>query len=118
MASTSSHPGQTPLELFGTDALIDEEDRAIRDTVRRHVEDKLKPHIAEWYESGSVPARELTKELGGLGVLGMHSRATAVRAPAPRRTAWPAWSSRPATPGCARWSACRDRWRCTRSGST
>src|SRR3954452_16846206 len=72
MASTSSHPGQTPLELFGTDGLIREEDLAIRDTVRRHVEEKLKPHIAEWYESGTVPARELTQELGGLGVLGMH----------------------------------------------
>ena len=34
---------QTPLALFGTDELIGEEDRAIRDTVRRHVEDKLKP---------------------------------------------------------------------------
>ena len=63
---------QTPLALFGTDGLIGEEDRAIRDTVRKHVEEKLKPHIAEWYESGQVPARELTQELGSLGVLGMH----------------------------------------------
>jgi glutaryl-CoA dehydrogenase len=63
---------QAPLALFDTDGLIGEEDRAIRDTVRRHVEEKLKPHIAEWYEAGQVPARELTKELGALGVLGMH----------------------------------------------
>ncbi len=63
---------QSPLGLFGTDALIAEDDRAIRDTVRRHVEEKLRPHIADWYESGSVPARELTRELGSLGVLGMH----------------------------------------------
>ncbi len=63
---------QTPLDLFGTDALISEEDLAIRDTVRKHVEDKIKPQLADWYESGSIPARELAKELGSLGVLGMH----------------------------------------------
>ena len=46
------------------------------------------------------------------------SRATAAPAPAPRRTGWPAWSSRPATRACAAWSRCRARWRCSRSGST
>ncbi|MGN6251248.1 MAG: acyl-CoA dehydrogenase family protein [Marmoricola sp.] len=69
---TAQNRTQTPLELFGTDALIDEESRAIRDTVRRFVEDRIKPDIAEWFESGSIPARELARELGGLGVLGMH----------------------------------------------
>lgn len=63
---------QTPLGLFSTDSLIGEEDRAIRDTVRRYVEDKVKPKLADWYEAGAVPARDLAKELGSLGVLGMH----------------------------------------------
>ncbi len=63
---------QTPLGLFGTDALIGDEDLAIRDTVRKHVEDRLKPQLADWYESASIPARELARELGSLGVLGMH----------------------------------------------
>ncbi|WP_346777019.1 acyl-CoA dehydrogenase family protein [Streptomyces sp. HNM0575] len=63
---------QTPLGLFGTEALIGEEDRAIRDTVRQYVADKVRPKLAGWYEAGSVPARELAKELGSLGVLGMH----------------------------------------------
>ena len=63
---------QTPLGLFDTDSLIGEEDRAIRDTVRRYVEDKVKPKLADWYEAGAVPARDLAKELGSLGVLGMH----------------------------------------------
>src|SRR4051794_20139424 len=63
---------QSPLALFDTDSLIGEEDRAIRDTVRKYVEDKVKPNLADWYEAGSVPARELAKELGSLGVLGMH----------------------------------------------
>ena len=63
---------QTPLGLFGTDELLDEESLAIRDTVRRFVDDKIRPEIADWYESGSIPARDLAKELGSLGVLGMH----------------------------------------------
>ena len=63
---------QTPLDFFGIDALLGEEEIAIRDTVRRVVEDRIKPQLAGWYESASIPARELTKELGTLGVLGMH----------------------------------------------
>lgn len=63
---------QNPLELFSVDGLIDEADRDIRDTVRAYVEKSVKPHIAEWYEAGRIPARELAKELGALGVLGMH----------------------------------------------
>jgi glutaryl-CoA dehydrogenase len=62
----------TPLGLFGTDDLVGEEERAIRDTVRRFVEEKVKPELADWYESGSIPVRELAKQLGGLGLLGMH----------------------------------------------
>ncbi|MGN6783454.1 MAG: acyl-CoA dehydrogenase family protein [Marmoricola sp.] len=63
---------QTPLELFDIDALIDEESRAIRDTVRRFVDERIRPEVAEWFETGAIPARELAEELGGLGVLGMH----------------------------------------------
>ncbi len=62
----------SPLELFAIDGLLDNEERATRDTVRRYVDERVRPHIAEWYESGVVPARELSKELGGLGLLGMH----------------------------------------------
>ncbi|MGH3323580.1 MAG: acyl-CoA dehydrogenase family protein, partial [Streptomyces sp.] len=63
---------QTPLGLFGTDALIGDEERAIRDTVRGFVQDKVKPKLADWYEAGAIPARDLARELGSLGVLGMH----------------------------------------------
>src|SRR5215212_7801847 len=62
----------TPLELLDTDSLIGEEDRAIRDTVRSLVEDKLKPEIAGWYDAGTAPVRELAKEFGSMGLLGMH----------------------------------------------
>jgi glutaryl-CoA dehydrogenase len=63
---------QTPLNLFGTDDLINPEDLAIRDTVRRFVDERLRPSIADWFEAGMVPARELAGELGALGLMGMH----------------------------------------------
>ena len=61
-----------PLELFGTDALISEEDRAIRDTVRSYVEKSIKPQLADWYEAATIPARDLAVQMGELGLLGMH----------------------------------------------
>ncbi len=61
-----------PLALFATDSLLTEEDRTIQATVRRFVTERIRPHIGEWYESSQLPARELAKELGTLGVLGMH----------------------------------------------
>ncbi len=61
----------SPLALLDTDALINDEDRAIRDTVRTYVEDRLKPEIAGWYDAGKVPVRELALEFGSLGLLGM-----------------------------------------------
>jgi glutaryl-CoA dehydrogenase len=61
----------TPLALLDIDTLIGEEDRAIRDTVRKYV-DGVRPRIAEWYDAAEVPVREIVRELGSLGVLGMH----------------------------------------------
>ena len=63
---------RSPLDLLATEGLIDEDDRDIRDTVRRFVDDRVRPHVADWYESGRIPARDLARELGSLGVLGMH----------------------------------------------
>ena len=62
----------SPLALLDTDSLISDEDRAVRDTVRSFVDDRLRPEIAGWYESGSVPVRDLAREFGALGLLGMH----------------------------------------------
>ncbi|MGI8612846.1 MAG: acyl-CoA dehydrogenase family protein, partial [Nocardioidaceae bacterium] len=61
-----------PLDLFAIDGLLDQEELAIRDTVREFCADRIRPHIAEWFEAGDVPARELAQELGKLGLLGMH----------------------------------------------
>ena len=61
-----------PLGLVGFDDLLDTEERAIRDTVRRFCDDRIRPQVAGWFEAGSVPARELAPELGAIGLLGMH----------------------------------------------
>ncbi|MEU4211270.1 acyl-CoA dehydrogenase family protein [Streptomyces sp. NPDC026206] len=60
-----------PHDPLGIDDLLTDEDRAIRDAVRQWAADRVLPHIAEWYERGEVPARELARELGALGALGM-----------------------------------------------
>ena len=63
---------QSPFELFSIDSLLDDEERAIRDVVRDFVDTRIKPEIADWFEAGQIPARDLARELGQLGVLGMH----------------------------------------------
>ncbi|MFC9518988.1 acyl-CoA dehydrogenase family protein [Nocardiaceae bacterium NPDC056970] len=60
-----------PLDLFGIDALLSDEERDIQATVRRLVDGRLRPQLPEWFESGTLP-REIARELGGLGLFGMH----------------------------------------------
>ena len=61
----------SPLELFDTDRLLDEDERDIAATVRKFVDTRLRPNVADWFESGSLP-KELAKEFGALGLMGMH----------------------------------------------
>ncbi|MEU2605117.1 acyl-CoA dehydrogenase family protein [Streptomyces albus] len=69
MSTTSAFDAHDPL---GLDDLLDDEDRAVRDTVRAWAADRVLPHIADWYERGELPGvRELARELGSLGALGM-----------------------------------------------
>ncbi|MET8445095.1 acyl-CoA dehydrogenase family protein [Streptomyces sp. NPDC004981] len=68
----SKAPPFDPGDPLGIDDLLDPEDLAIRDTVRTWAADRVLPHIAEWYENGELPGiRELARELGSLGALGM-----------------------------------------------
>jgi glutaryl-CoA dehydrogenase len=61
-----------PLDLIDVDSLHTDEERQIRAVVRKVVDDLVRPYVAEWYERGHVPARELALEFGKLGLLGMH----------------------------------------------
>jgi len=61
-----------PLDLLNLSDLLTEDERDIQRSVRALVTEQVTPHIAEWYEQGTLPARELAREFGKLGVLGMH----------------------------------------------
>jgi glutaryl-CoA dehydrogenase len=63
---------QTPAELFAINSLLSEEERAIAAVVHDYVESNITPNIADWFDSGRIPARELARDFGSLGLLGMH----------------------------------------------
>src|SRR3954464_602329 len=70
--STTAAPPIRPSDYLALDALLSDEERDIRDTVRAWVRDKVVPNVGEWFEQATVPVGELAPELGKLGVLGMH----------------------------------------------
>ncbi|MDT0458679.1 acyl-CoA dehydrogenase family protein [Streptomyces sp. DSM 41527] len=72
MSAAPVVPPFDPGDPLGLDDLLTDEDRAVRDTVRGWAADRVLPHIADWYERGELPGiRELARELGSLGALGM-----------------------------------------------
>jgi glutaryl-CoA dehydrogenase len=60
-----------PKDFLDLGALLSSEERLLRDTVRRFVEDRVLPEVADWWEAGTFPV-ELSKEMGAMGLLGMH----------------------------------------------
>lgn len=73
MTTVNKERARTPSasDFLDIDALLSDEERMVRDTVRAFVRDRILPNIGEWFEEGTLP-RELGPELGKLGVLGMH----------------------------------------------
>jgi len=71
MAVTEKTTALEPLDFLAIDALLDDEEKAIRDTVRSFVREKVLPDVGDWFEQGILP-RELIAELGKLGLFGMH----------------------------------------------
>jgi len=68
-----SLPAPDPSDPAALDSLLTEDERAVRQAVRGLLDRRVEPHIAEWFEAGEIPViRDLTRELGSLGVLGMH----------------------------------------------
>src|SRR4051812_32392916 len=60
------------LDLVDVDSLLTAEEVDVRAAARRFAGERVRPALPEWFESASIPARELAKELGALGFLGMH----------------------------------------------
>jgi glutaryl-CoA dehydrogenase len=57
------------LDFFNIDSALSEEERAVRDSVRRFVDERVLPIIGDAYVQGRFP-RELIPEMGELGVFG------------------------------------------------
>ena len=73
MSPTPLLPVADAVDILGTDALLHDEERAIRASVRELCAQRIDPHIATWWEEGTLPQpRELARELGRMGLLGMH----------------------------------------------
>jgi glutaryl-CoA dehydrogenase len=71
VATTAKPTALDPRDFLAVDALLDDEERAIRDTIRKFVRDRVLPDVGDWFERGVLP-RELVKELAQLGLFGMH----------------------------------------------
>ena len=61
---------RTASDILGIDALLSDDEQAVRDRVRSFVDARIRPHIADWFDRALFPA-ELAPALGELGVLGM-----------------------------------------------
>ena len=62
----------SPLNLTSFDTLLDDEERMLQEAMRDFATKELKPHVAGWFEEGTIPAKELGPKFGQLGALGMH----------------------------------------------
>jgi glutaryl-CoA dehydrogenase len=57
------------LDFYDLDALLTDEQKAIRDTVRSFVDSEVLPGIRQWWDEGSFPTH-LIPQFGELGLLG------------------------------------------------
>ena len=73
MSTTEKLAPFEPLDAAGIDDLLSADERAVRASVRQLCDERIEPYVADWFERGQIDdVRGLAKELGALGVLGMH----------------------------------------------
>lgn len=58
-------------DYLDIDYLLSQQEIDLRSQVRQFVDDRIRPNINSWYEDAVFP-QDLVKEMGGLGLLGMH----------------------------------------------
>jgi glutaryl-CoA dehydrogenase len=71
VSSDSTKAGRGHSEVLRIADLLSDEERLVAATVRRFVQERALPRMAECFEQGAFPA-ELVPELGKMGLLGMH----------------------------------------------
>ncbi|MCW2539166.1 MAG: putative acyl-CoA dehydrogenase [Frankiales bacterium] len=69
---TESFDALDRLDLLDLDSTLAPENQLLRHTIRRFADEQLRPNVADWFEAGTLPVRDLALEFGKLGVLGMH----------------------------------------------
>ncbi len=73
MSTTDKLAPFQPLDAAGIDDLLSADERAVRASVRQLCDERIEPYVADWFERGQIDdVSGLAKELGALGVLGMH----------------------------------------------
>ena len=73
MSTTAARTPLNPTDPAGLADLLTSDERDVAASVRQLCADRIDPYVGEWFERGEIPdIRGLTKELGALGVLGMH----------------------------------------------
>src|SRR2546425_5826297 len=60
-----------PVDFLDLEALLSDEERMIRETVRDFVKQRVLPVVDDWFERGHFD-KAVIRELGSLGLLGMH----------------------------------------------
>jgi glutaryl-CoA dehydrogenase len=99
----------SPIDFYDIDTVLAEEERAVRDSVRQFVDERVLPIIGNCLRAGSVP-KELIPEMAALGVFGANlPRNTAARGSTTCSTGSSCRSSSAATPASGRSRACRAR---------
>jgi glutaryl-CoA dehydrogenase len=58
-------------DYLDIDSLLSPQEIDLRSQVRQFVDDRIRPNINAWYEDAVFP-QDLVKEMGSLGLLGMH----------------------------------------------
>lgn len=62
----------SPLDLTSFNSLLSDEERMLQEAMADFANKSLKPNVQEWFDKGTLPAKELGPQFGQLGALGMH----------------------------------------------
>jgi glutaryl-CoA dehydrogenase len=73
MSHPTRWPALDPRDPAGLTDLLTPEERAVAASVRQLCAERIDPFVSDWFERGEIDdVHGLAKELGALGVLGMH----------------------------------------------
>ena len=58
------------IDEFAVHDLLTPDERLVRESVRAYCDAELLPQIADWWDDGNLPVREVMRGFGGMGLLG------------------------------------------------